>query len=47
MSGSTSAHSASLINRGGGEDADDDMPRTLRRWPSGRQSPTTYFRNVF
>src|SRR3954447_17524768 len=47
ISGSTSAHSSSLISRGGGEDADDDMPGTLRRRLSGRQSPTTYFRNVF
>jgi hypothetical protein len=31
ISGSTSAHSSSLISRGGGEDTDDDMPRTLRR----------------
>src|SRR5919112_4345253 len=31
ISGSNSAHSSSLISRGGGEDAGDDMPRSLRR----------------
>ncbi len=30
-SGLTNAHSSSLISRDGGEDTDDDMPRTLRR----------------
>jgi hypothetical protein len=30
ISGSTSTHNSSLINRDGGEDADDDMPGSLR-----------------
>src|SRR3954454_13675758 len=47
ISGSTSAHSSSLISRGGGEDTDDDMAGTLRRRLAVGQSPTTYFRNVF
>lgn len=47
ISGSTSAHSSLLIHRGGGEDAYDDMAGILRRWPSGRQSPTAHLRNVF
>ncbi len=46
ISGSTSAHSSSLISRGG-DDTDDDMPRTLRRALDVRQSPRNYFRNVF
>ena len=45
-SGSISAHSWSLISRGGGEDAGDDMTGTLRRPATPIQSPTTYFRNV-
>jgi hypothetical protein len=47
ISGSTSAHSSSLISRGGGEDAGDDMRRTLRQSVGARQSPKTYFCNVF
>jgi len=47
MSGSKSAHSSSLISRGGGEDAGDDMPGSLRRTVRPEQSPTTYFCNVF
>src|SRR5215211_340117 len=47
ISGSISAHSSSLISRGGGEDAGDDMADSLRRSLAGRQSPKTYFRNVF
>src|SRR3569833_3274982 len=47
ISGSTSAQSSSLINRGGGEDADDDMAGSLRRSVNRGQSPTTYLRNVF
>ncbi|SFO50018.1 Integrase core domain-containing protein [Geodermatophilus obscurus] len=47
ISGSTSAHNSSLISRGGGEDTDDEMPRTLRRHLVSGQSPRTYFRNIF
>src|SRR4051794_8687217 len=47
ISGSTSAHSSSLISRDGGEDADDDMPGTLRRRLDDGKSPRTYFCNVF
>src|SRR5215208_5186722 len=47
ISGSTSVHNSSLISRGGGEDAGDDMPRSLRRLVGTGQSPETYFRNVF
>ncbi len=47
ISGSTSAHNSSLISCGGGEDADDDMCRSLCRCLVGGQSPRTYFRNVF
>ncbi len=47
ISGSTSAHSSSLISRGGGEDTDDDIPPSLRRCLMSGQSPRTYFRNVF
>src|SRR5215211_3007743 len=47
ISGSTSAHSSSLISRGGGEDAGDDMADNLRRPALARQSPSTYFRNDF
>src|SRR3712207_833955 len=47
ISGSTSAHSSSLISRGGGEDADVDMPGTLHRHLVPGQSLTTYFRNVW
>ncbi len=47
ISGSTSAQSSSLISRGGEEDTDDDMSRSLRRGSTARQSPRTYFRNVF
>ena len=35
------------VPHGGGEDAGDDMADSLRRLLIGRQSPTTYFRNVF
>ncbi len=47
MSGSTSAQSSSLISRGGGEDAGDNMAGSLRRCLIVNQSLTTYFRNVF
>ena len=43
MSGSTSAQSSSLISRGGGEDAGDDMAGSLRRCLIVDQSLTTYF----
>ena len=46
IGGSTSGHSSSLISRGGGEDADKDMRRTLRWTVRTGQSPKTYFRNV-
>jgi hypothetical protein len=45
-SGLTNAHSSSLISRDGGEDTDDDMPRTLRRSLADGPSPRTYFRDV-
>src|SRR3712207_5240947 len=47
INGSNSAHSSSLISRGGEEDAGEDMLRTLRRTVGTEQSPTTYFCNVF
>src|SRR4051794_41813757 len=47
ISGSTSAHSSSLISRDGGEDAGDDMPGTLRRRPDDGKSPGTYVFNLF
>jgi hypothetical protein len=46
INGSNSAHSSSLISRGG-EDAGEDMPSNLRRTVGTEQSPTTYFCNVF
>lgn len=47
ISGSTSAHSSSLISRGGGEDAGADMRRTLPRPAGTDQNPRAYFCNVF
>jgi hypothetical protein len=47
INGSNSAHSSSLISPGGGEDAGNDLPDSLRRGVRTEQSPTTYFCNVF
>ena len=47
INGSTSAHNLSLISRDGGADAGNDMRRSLRRSVRPKQSPTTYFCNVF
>src|SRR4051812_49932578 len=47
ISGSTSAHSSSLINRGGGEDADEDMHRTLHRCVTGGERPVAHFPHRF
>lgn len=46
INGSNSAHSSSLVSRGGGEGAGEDMPNNLRRSVRTEQSPTGYFCNV-
>ena len=47
IDGSTSAHNSPLISRDSGEDADNEMLRTLRRTVRPEQSPTTYLCNDF